>query len=115
MVKSSSTSSITLTVQSKNMARGSSSLPMARLTTSNPHSCGGSPHTVVSHQLFLLLSPVRAQAPRRCGNSSKSKPSTKICMIKRNSSGRKALVLRLGVVYTGAHRFLHSHSTLEFC
>lgn len=115
---------------------GSNSLHISDPMPSNlPHPLG-SFYTAATHRLFLLLirAPVQTppsgrsnssnhllglvastmgHLPRSFGNGSRSKPSTKVYMIERRSSRRKALLLYQMVTYAGTHRSSHSHSTLK--
>lgn len=129
------TSGLMSPARPKNM-RGSSSLHTTRPMPSNLHYPLRSSHTAATHRLLLLLTPVPARTPpsggsnnnsnnplgqvisrrdrRRhsCGNSSRSKPSTKACMIG-SSSKRKVSLPHQVVTYTGTHRLLHSHTALK--
>lgn len=120
----------------KNM-RGSSSLHTTWPMPSNLYRPLRSSHTAATHRLLLLLTHVPARTrpsggsnnnsknplglvisrrDRRrhsCGNSSRNKPSTKACLIRRRSSGRKVSLPRQVVTYTGTHRLLHSHTILK--
>lgn len=84
-------------------------LPLIPVLAWNPPNGGGNNHS----QLLGLVIPRKGGISRRCGNSNRNKPSTKIYVIERKSSGRRVSLLRQMATYGGTHRILHPCATLQ--